>query len=358
MEKIKDFLWAFKQNKKAQIIIAVILGIILLALAGYLTYTLLGDDVELDGKIIKSNVVKEEMARKIDGVVVPGERANYYPTAIVIENLQSVRPQAGLSQANLVYETLAEGGITRFLAIYASGDSIPVIGPVRSARTYFVDWAEEYSGLFAHIGGSPEALGILNSEDQMIDLNQFYNAEYFWRDENILAPHNLMSSSEKLAYAIRDKVGEDVEGEYTGWVFKDEAEVSERAEQEQTIGIDFSSDSYKVEWKYDPETNYYLRFNAGEEHQDSNNNEQLKAKNIVIQYTETSLSDSEGRLDIVTQGEGKAIIFQDGNIIEGTWKKEERGMRTLYYDENDVEVEFNVGTTWIEVLSEDRPVTY
>ncbi len=341
MNKIKDLLWAFKQNKKAQLAVGIVFILILVALAGYF-YFAGQEDNNLDGKL----TTQEKQSIDVSS----------YPVAIVVENLQSVRPQAGLSEADVVYETLAEGGITRFLAVYNTENNIPEIGPVRSARKYFVDWSEEYRGLFAHVGGSPESLSVLNSEEYLIDVNQFFNSGYFWRDENIPAPHNLMTSSEKMSFAIRDLVEEGVNADYEAWLTKD-SDAADYPEAE-SIVLDFSSDSYKVEWKYDADENNYLRFNADEEQKDRNNDEQIKADNILVQYTEASLQDNEGRLDIETLGSGDMILFQDGNVVTGTWKKTAREDRTKFYDQNDEEVELNEGITWVEVIPEDREVTY
>ena len=160
-------------------------------------------------------------------------------------------------------------------------------------------------------------------------------------------------------FAQRDKVGEDATGDYTGWKFKKESSDLEEPTEEKNVKINFSSGSYEVEWKYDPETNTYLRFNGGLEHTDKNSEEQIKAKNIVVQYTETSLlEEGTGRLDIKTQGEGEAVIFMDGTGIEGTWKKDERGERTLFYDLNGDEIEFNPGKSWIEIVPTDRTIEY
>ncbi len=345
MNKIKDLLWAFKQNKKAQLVVGIVFILILTALAGYFYFS--GQETTPSEKT-NTNVVSEDKDVEID--------VSSYPVAIVIENLQSVRPQAGLSEADVVYETLAEGGITRFLAVYNTEHNLSEIGPVRSARKYFVDWSEEYRGLFAHVGGSPEALSVLNSEEYLIDVDQFYNAGYFWRDENIPAPHNLMTSSEKMTFAIRDLVEEGVNADYEAWQTKEEDAAN--SPEAENIVLDFSSDSYKVEWKYNADENVYLRYNADEEHKDRNNDQQIKTNNILVQYTEASLQDSEGRLDIETLGSGDMLLFQDGNVVTGTWKKTAREDRTKFYDQNEDEVELNKGITWVEVIPEDREVTY
>lgn len=356
--KIKDLFWKLKKSPKAQAIILVIFLIIVAVIAGLLIF-LPGTGDRITELVGNKDLGGEGDVRLIDGVKTNPGMENLFPQAIVIENLATVRPQAGLQEANLVYEFLAEGGITRFLAVYASGDHIELIGPVRSARHYIVDLAEEYHGLFAHIGGSPQALGILNVNDYLVDLNQFANSQYYWRDAEVAAPHNLFTSSDLMFYAQRDKVGEEAQGDFMPWKFKKEADKDERPPEDKYVKINFSSGAYEVEWKYDPDTNAYYRLNGGLEHTDKGTEKQLTAKNIIVQYAETSLLEAgTGRLDIRTQGEGEAVVFMDGTAVAGTWKKAERGSRTLYYGPDGEEMEFNPGKSWIEIVPTDRPVEY
>lgn len=367
-DKLKDLLWSFKKNKKAQIIAAVALVLILVLILLYVILRYLTGDANTsantnNGASNNTNgltaEVSENTPRRLDGIEVSVADSNLPVVAIVIENLASVRPQSSLGQANVVYETLAEGGITRFLALYASGEDIDRIGPVRSARHYFVDWAEEYGGLFAHVGGSPQALGILGTDEFMTDLNQFGYSQYYFRDDNIGAPHNLFTTTELMAFALRDLELENKTPEYDPYLFKKEIDKKDRTETANPIVIDFSSEDYAVEWRYDRDSNSYLRWNGGVEHMDANTNEQIRAKNIVVQYAESSLIDTEsGRLDIVTVGEGEAILFQDGEAYTGTWEKTERGDRTKFYDESGEEFKMNPGTIWFEVVPAENEVTY
>ncbi len=367
-DKLKDLLWSFKKNKKAQIIVGVGCVLVLVLVLLYLILRFFAQDANtennsnnlgLKNKNGNTAEVAETTPRRLDGIEVEASKSNLPVRAIVIENLVSIRPQSSLGQANLVYETLAEGGITRFLALYADGQDLDRIGPVRSARHYFVDWAEEYSGLFAHVGGSPQALGILGTEDFLTDLNQFGYSQYYFRDENIGAPHNLFTTSELMAFALRDLDLENSAPDYDPFLFKKDRDKKDRPESVDPIIIEFSSTDYGVEWKYDRDSNSYLRWNGGAEHMDATTNEQIRAKNVVVQYVETSLIDTEsGRLDIITVGEGNAILFQDGEAKTGTWKKEERGDRTKFYDENGEEFKMNAGTTWIEGVPNTKEVTY
>ena len=366
-DSIKDLLWSVKKNKKAQALLAIIAGLVIVAIV--LVIMLSGSDSENNdaetnaeeqtGETTETTTLAETAERRIDGVEVDGDESNRLPVAIVVENLRSVRPQSGLGSANIVYETLAEGGITRFMAVYASDENVDPIGPIRSARHYFVDWAEEYGGLYAHVGGSPQALGILDITDYMTDLNQFAYSQYYYRDNNLFAPHNVFSTSELMQFAVRDLELSEAVGEYEPFLFKEPTEKTDRPTSVDPIVIDFSNDAYAVEWEYNQDTNLYGRLNGGEVHTDANTGEQLTAANIAVQFVETSLLEADtGRIDIVTQGEGEAVVFMDGAAIEGTWSKPDRGDRTKFYDADGTEIKFNPGTTWIEAVPVDQSVTY
>jgi hypothetical protein len=302
----------------------------------------------------------EKFYRRFDGLEVKEESAaNYWPVCVMIENLMTVRPQSGLSYASVVYETLAEGGATRFMALFSGGSTASVIGPVRSARPYYLDWAYEYAALYAHAGGSPQALGnIRDYETNNLDA-LLGSAAYFWRDQSRGAPHNLFTSGEKLVYALRDKGLLEKESTTRMWLFKDDAPLTERGLDQKFYKIKFSSYTYEVEWKYIQSENLYLRYNADLVQIDADNQQELKAKNIVIQIVppEDYLGE-KGRIGLNTQGEGKAFVLRDGIVVEGTWKKAERTDRTLFYDSNGQEIEFNRGQTWVEVLPEGREVEF
>lgn len=296
--------------------------------------------------------------RTIDGMPVEEEEARRRPQAVVIENLATARPQSGLREANLVYEALAEGGITRFLAFH-SGVEVEEIGPVRSARVYYLDWVLEFDALFAHCGGDPYALSLIERYG-IKDLDQMYNGTFYWRTTQTLAPHNLFTKTKFLEEAMSKKGWED-KAEFAPWIFKEERELEERPQVVKDIKIDFSTYSYQVVWKYDRESNSYWRYNVSVPHIDKNTSEQIRTKNIVVQYMVAKIKDPgslEGRLGMHTIGGDKALVFRDGEVISGVWKKSSREARTRFYDAQGQEIEFNPGTTWIEVVPPEKVVSY
>lgn len=288
----------------------------------------------------------------LNGSYVTPEKENIYPVVTVIDNHPDARPAYGLSQADMVYEAEAEGGITRYLAIFAGGEEVKKIGPIRSARPYFVDWTKELSAVFTHCGGSPEALAKIAKEN-MFDLNEFYNGTYFWRAEDRTAPHNIFISSDKLNEYLKNKNLST--GKFLKWLFKDDLP-SGNAQSD--IEVYFKSPNFAVNWKYDIINNDYTRFLGGEMQKDEGNGQEIKAKNIIIQYQKATVLDSELRLKIETIGSGKAVICLDGKCSTGGWKKSSASGRTRYYYENGEEVQFNGGKFWIEVIRPELKVIY
>ncbi|MCX6816879.1 MAG: DUF3048 domain-containing protein [Candidatus Beckwithbacteria bacterium] len=308
------------------------------------------------------------------------------PLAVMIENHLEARPQSGLSDADIVYEGIAEGGITRFEAIFycqaAAYESI--IGPVRSARTYFVDWASEYNlPLYAHVGGAntsgpADALGQLESYGWAgaNDLNQFsIGYPTFWRDyerlgHTVATEHTMYSTTTKL-WEIGVKRGftnldpDKVEWSkgFTPWKFAKDDSAQDKRSDSQTVSYPFWEDeNYAVSWQYDKTSNLYKRFNGGQEHKDLNINEQLTTKNLLVQFSvEKNANDGyPGNVHLLytTIGQGKALIFKDGQAIAGTWAKAKRTSRTVFYDDKAKEIVFNPGKIWISVLPVGTKVAY
>ena len=224
--------------------------------------------------------------------------------AVMIDNHPSALPPAGVERANLVYEAEVEGNYTRLMAVFANSDEIGSIGPVRSARPYFVDWAEELDAVYAHVGGSPDALAEI-SQDRVRDLNQFYNGQYFWRSDLREAPHNVFTSRDNLNQFLSDeKISSST---YISWQFKDEKNTSEIQVNNPEIDIDFNQPGTGIKWVYDKINNDYVRY-LGNVPQITADNNQILAKNIVIQTVPATVIDNELRLKMADVGVGQAVI--------------------------------------------------
>ncbi|EKD49634.1 MAG: hypothetical protein ACD_63C00088G0001 [uncultured bacterium] len=305
------------------------------------------------------------MKSPLTGIDVPTANAKQTPMMVIIENLSTVRPQSGMSKADIIYEFLAEGGITRFGVVFGTNDVTEpdLIGPVRSLRSYFIPISLELLAPVYHVGGAPNALERAR-EWGMRDVNQFFDAKYFWRDSAVNgqgSPHNVWTRMPETKLAIHNHWPTDDAVNIDAWKFKNEALIAERGNISNII-VPFSSGNYNVRWQYDSKKNRFDRFNFEEAHTDRNNKEQLTARNIVVQYCGVGglTGDDKGRLEIQNdQGEGDALVFYDGKVIESTWKKSDKNTRTKFYKRGTTEeVEFIPGNFWIEVVPTDKEVTW
>ncbi len=313
--------------------------------------------VDLGGFTLKEKV-ETRVPAPLTGELVDPAVAERRPLAVVIENHTEARPQSGYLDADIVYETLAEGGITRTLAIFQSKESKEV-GPVRSAREYFVDWATELNAIFTHVGGSADALDLI-AKIKTPDLNQFYNADSFWRSSDRYAPHNVYTTTEKLLSRAKSN-GLETSTKVTPLSFKKEAESKDRTAGQQ-IAIDFSGYDYNVGYTYDLTSNTYFRSIAKIPAKDRLSGTQIAPKNVIVYFTSTvpyiNYEGAQGVRIGLNGKAGKGYFFQDGKTIPITWSKASRSAQTKYLDESGKEIRLNPGQTWIEVVPEGRSVTF
>jgi hypothetical protein len=295
---------------------------------------------------------------QLDGQPYDQDKANRHPLAVIVENHPDARPQSGLDKASLVYEAISEGGITRFMAIYGPQDADEV-GPIRSARLFFMDWLKEYDAFFAHAGGNEDALANIDNYNikDVPHTEPYYHRDY--KGRNVASEHTLYSSVPQL-YALAQKNGYDItKSSFTPFKFKADGPADPAGKG---ATIDFSSPSYKVDWKFDTATNSYLRSLAGAPHLDRATNKQLTSKNIIIQTVSRTYqpTGSYGSSNYVFQntGQGNGYVLQDGKVIKATWKKKDLNSRTTFYDEAGAEIKFNPGNTWYEVIPPEVTPTF
>lgn len=314
------------------------------------------------------------------------------PLLVMIENHEEARPQSGLSNADAIYETVAEGGITRFMGVFYCGAQAydVTVGPVRSARTFFLDWASEYgqNPLYAHVGGAncdkPTGSGCSNGARADAlgqiekygwggstgnDLNQFsIGYPTFWRDyerlgHTVATEHTMYSTTEKLWAVGKNRGWTEVDSDnvkwdktFLPWKFTEDKSVKDGTTNQ--IKYDFWSNSpagdYSVSWAYDATRKAYLRSNSGKPHMDLNTNEQLSTNNLIVMYSVESFADDDypGNVHLLygTIGKGDAVLFQKGNTQKITWGKTSRTARTKFLDENGKEIKFIEGKIWISNL--------
>lgn len=307
------------------------------------------------------------------------------PLAVMIENHMESRPQSGLGSADIVYEVVVEGGITRFMGLFYCGVSASNINlsPVRSARTYFLDWVSEYDALYNHVGGAgkcndptvDERAKALCQIDRygIKDMDQFgisYPTCYRNPDrlgKTVATEHTMVCSTSSL-YTVaesRDWTNVDEDGvawdeNYTPWKFADGDKAKAVADSSKiSFGFWDGYKDFNVVWDYDKAINSYKRTMGGEPHIDFETKERITAKNVVVQMTkETGPVDEHKHLLYETLGSGDAFIFKNGEAIEGSWSKKKRTSRTLFFDENDKEIEFVPGQIWIEVVPKGKKIDF
>lgn len=337
--------------------------------------------VNSNGTVSFDDSLPKTQSCPINGVKYSTQQESWWkqhrPLGVMIENSTDARPQSGISFADVTYEAMAEGGITRFLNIYYCQDA-PEVGPVRSARTVFVNLVSEYGNdpLYAHVGGAntpgpANALGQISDYgwDGYNDLNQFsIGFPTYWRDydrlgHDVATEHTMYSTTTKLwdfAKANRDLTNVDKKGiswdeSFVPYTFTDDAPVSARPAS-QTIHLEFGNggSDYFVDWTYDPKTNLYMRANGGKPHIDLDTKKQLSAKDVIVMY-ERIVNVDDGyenslHLGYTDTGTGKAVFFMNGKRVNGTWRKTSRTARTQLFDNNGNPITFVRGKLWFDIL--------
>lgn len=326
-------------NKKFIIII----GLFLISLL-FLT----GCDKKIEEPKIQLKKIGQNKIRSprlLDGVFVDEDKAELLPVTIIIDNFPQSRPPANLNFASVVYEAPVEANITRFLAIFDPNNLPEKIGPIRSARPYFVEIAEEYKGLFLHAGGSPQALEKLKNNTQIYNIEAIgIDERYFWRDPWRKAPFNLYISAKAIENIFKNKKIAN-QANFEPWQF--ELIENSKVDQEE-IKINYKE---PIIWRYDKENNIYLRFIGSNPHLDENG-QQISTKNLILQITDIKIIDELGRREITLNGSGPATIFRNGQKIKGIWRRENN--RTKFYDLLNQEIKFARGNTWVEIISESQ----
>lgn len=343
------------------------------------------------------NAPKTEVC-PINGAKFSKEEKNTWearrPLAIMVENHADSRPQSGLSNADVVYEAIAEGGITRFMGVFYCGASAEdvKVAPVRSARVYYINWASEYgqNPIYVHVGGannfsgSGDTVREARALEMLADIKWRYKGgndfdasfdlgfPVFWRDyerldHEVATEHTMVSTTGKIwaealkrGLTLTDKKGVAWNKGYVAWKFKDDAAIDKRGDKG-NIRIEFSGGytDYIVEWQYNEQDNIYNRLNGGKPHMDLNFDEQLKAKTIIVQFTKelASVDRNKHTLYGVT-GSGKAVVFQDGQAIQAIWSKKNMTARTIYLDSQGKEIAFTRGQIWIEIIPLPTQLAY
>lgn len=292
------------------------------------------------------------VASNLTGVQVKPEVNQLPVVGVMIENSPDARPQSGLVNAGTVFEAVAEGGITRFLALFQAPDAT-YIGPIRSARPYYLDWALGFQASLAHVGGSPDALADIKSQG-VRDLDQFANAGSFQRVSNRYAPHNVYTTLDKLTSLAQAKgFGTST---YVSWPRKAPAPVNPA--KVTAIDLSISSYLYNTHYDYHAESNTYRRSEGGKAHVDERSGLQISPNVLVVMVMPQGLMADRLHTTYGNVGSGKAYVFQDGAVQEGTWNKADRKSQVTFKDASGNPLKLNTGQTWVTVVNQPGAVVY
>jgi len=300
-------------------------------------------------------ILPELAVNNLTGLYTDDETAGRRPVAVVINNLHKALPQSGISKADLYYEVLAEADITRIVAFFNDFSS-QKIGPVRSTRDYFTDFALDNDAIFVHHGGSPAGYAFIKSRG-INAIDGMTDGKTFWRDPQRVAirgmyEHSSYTSGERILTAIEERgFRTELSAGYSLFDFYDGFTLADNGPAFTSVTIPFSKYQSPV-FTYDSANGVFLRSQADGPHTDEETGEQISVANIIIQFTSMRVIDNEGRreVDVIDAGEG--YLITGGRYIPITWKKTSHEAPTEYYEINGDKLRVNKGKTWICILQD------
>ena len=337
--------WIYRHRK----VVLIIVGITIILTSGITTVILLSKPaktVVITKKVEKTKpkpvpIVVKYYSPLTGNLVADENTTKQAVTGIMIENSPNARPQSGLKDSGVVFEAIAEGGITRFLVLYQQ-EKPQLIGPVRSLRLYDVEWLAAFNSSIGHVGGSSGALTEVRNGSYR-DLDQFFNPNYFWRSTDRYAPHNVYTSFEKLD-ALNVAKG------YTSSTFTGFSRIDGKTgavTDATVIDITISSFLYNSTYNYNPATNNYSRSQAGEAHNDRESGQITPSVIIAMRVDESTVFEDGYRENITTIGSGAATIFQNGTATAVTWHKPSKLDQISFTDATGADIPLVRGQTWI-----------
>ena len=338
-----------KGGIKALIIILVIL---IIAAGGTLAYKISKDK---ENNNTETEVSKVEEPKKEKEVQV--FKGNERPIAVMIDNHSDAWPQAGLNKAYMVYEIVVEGGETRLMALF-KGQDLDKIGPVRSARHYFIDYAMENDAIYVHFGQSPQAQSDIKKYS-INDINGIAeDGTTFWRVKDKAAPHNAVTSTEKLMQSAKNKKFRTTSKEKSVLKYTTEEVNLEEGIIADEVTIPHSN-LQTVKYKYDEDSKKYVRYARGKEQTDWETKESVETKNIIITLCDNyTLSDVEnkGRQGLKNIGTFDGYYITNGKAIKIKCTKNARDEKTVYKDLQGNEIKVNDGNTFVNICPTNAKV--
>ena len=279
------------------------------------------------------------------------------PYAIMINNIETSLPQSGVSQAEMIYEAQVESGITRLMAVFQDVDNIEKIGSIRSARHYYIDFANDNDAIYVHYGQSKYALSRIEDDNIMTIYGlSGYESKVFYRSSDRKAPHNVYTTGKMLAEGLEvTGLTRDYPEGYTPRLQFNHVDTELKdGINAQKVNIPFDSEPY---FTYNTEDGLYYRYQYGEAHIDRENDQQLTFKNIIVQYVNEKSISNQDHQDMTLNGSGKGLYITDGKAEEITWKRNDNADKTKYYNASGNEISLNPGKTFFEAVSDSKTVT-
>lgn len=343
------------ENKGTKILI-VILVILILVAGGVMAYKITRDKKN-ETKEVSENQNEEILTAGIEKKEIKIFNGNERPIAVMIDNHNLAWPQAGLNKAYLVYESIVEGGETRLMALF-KGVNLDKIGPVRSARHYFLDYAMENDAIYTHFGWSPQAQSDI-SEYNINNINGITESEStFWRVRDKSSPHNAVTSTQALLKVAKAKGYNTTSDKKSVLNYVTDEVKLEDGQGATSITIPHST-LQKVKYEYDEQNKVYKRYARNKAQTDWETGNAITTKNIIITFCDNyTLEDSEnkGRQGLRNIGTFNGYYITNGKAIKIKCIKQARNLQTKYEDLEGNEININDGNTWINICPTDAKV--
>jgi hypothetical protein len=263
--------------------------------------------------------------------------------AVMVNNAPEARQQSGLHKADIVYEALAEGRITRFVALFQSEEP-EIIGPVRSARDYYVRLSNGFDAIYVHHGWSPEAKTMLTTGNIDSINGLYYDGTLFERVHFRKAPHNSYITYENILKQS-EKQNYELEQEIPAFTFTDDADTTISGEPADEVNVVYGK--YAVEYRYQADKGLYHRYTNGEQSVDRETDTPIELENVFIVAADHRVIDSAGRRDINLESGGNAVLIQNGKAQAIQWKNENGRIVPV---KDGVEVPLVPGKTWVNII--------
>ncbi len=285
------------------------------------------------------------------------------PIGVMFNNIKAALPQVGLSKCDIIYEVLAEGGITRFEGLIHEYANAGNLGSVRSSRPYYVNLARAYDALYIHAGGSDLAYSVMNSSGidhfDGVKGNFYVNGELlFWRDQGRLnsgysLEHTMFVSGNDIAQGVIDRnIRSDLKDQgYKAFNF-DPAFAGIGSGQSATYIKIPQSYYYVSEFNYDAENDVYLHSHYGTKHIDGATGEQIKTTNVFVLFTAQRIIDNYGCREVTLTGEGSGYYFNGGEYVSLTWKRANDDAPFQYFAADGSELKVEQGKSYVALVDQ------